>query len=122
MWTTGDGLSTDARLLHPAALRCFRYFRPHPFLTDQCLAIAASEVCTRILVRDNTATIRWTPAHLGVEGNEMADTWARVAAERKAHTVDRFYMLETSLSHMTRKTAKAKTRAKCVLQPPPELF
>ena len=49
------------------------------------------------------------PAHLGVKGrNEMADTWARIAAESRAHEIDRAYMLETSLSHMRKKTAESK--------------
>lgn len=42
----------------------------------QRLAIAAHEVGRRITCRDNTITARWTSVHQGVEGNEVADTWA----------------------------------------------
>ena len=40
-------------------------------------AIAAMEVCDRILARDNQVTIRWVPAHSKVEGNEKADDYER---------------------------------------------
>lgn len=47
----------------------------------QRLAVAIHEVGGRTTCRNNTAAIRWTPAHHGGEGNEAADTWAKAAAE-----------------------------------------
>ena len=44
-------------------------------------AAAAIDLCDRLMSRGNSVTIRWTPAHLGVEGNEMADPWAKGVAE-----------------------------------------
>ena len=44
------------------------------------MAIRAIEIAERITRRGNTITIRWTPAHVGVEGNERADRTAKDAA------------------------------------------
>ena len=52
---------------------------------------------------------RWTPAHLGAEGNEVADLYAGGATESTAHAVDRAYLRETSFPHMTKLSTKAKT-------------
>ena len=46
----------------------------------QRFAVAAIEVCSRILARDNDVTIRWVPAHSGATGNEVADRYAKSAA------------------------------------------
>ena len=50
----------------------------------QRFAIAAMEVCHRVLARDNNVTIRWVPSHNGIQGNETADEFARAAAEGSA--------------------------------------
>ena len=75
----------------------------------QTLAVEAIETCARLLSRDNTVTVRWTPAQLGVEGNEVADLYAKGAAESTLQAVDRAYLRQTSFAHMTRVTAEAKT-------------
>ena len=45
----------------------------------QRFAIAAMEVCTRLLAKENQVTIRWAPARHGVPGNERADEFAKAA-------------------------------------------
>lgn len=47
----------------------------------QRFAVAAIEVCTRLLLRKNEVTIRWVPAHHGVPGSERADEHAKAVAE-----------------------------------------
>ena len=44
------------------------------------MAIHAIELAGRLTRRGNTVAIRWTPAHVGVEGNERADLAAKDAA------------------------------------------
>ena len=50
----------------------------------QRLAIATLEVCARVLARDNDVTIRWVPAHHRVTSDEIADDFAKAAAEGSA--------------------------------------
>ena len=90
-------------------------------------ARAAIEWSYELRQRGNSITVRWTPAHVGVEGNEYADALAKRAAEGRA---DPEYLGETSLSHLTRKTTKARSEAagewiwshvrkECRYRPPP---
>ena len=61
--------------------------------------------------RGCSLTIRWTPAHKGVEGNGIADTYAaRWAAD--GYT-DRYkdYLREASLAHLSRKMTEARTQS-----------
>ena len=37
-----------------------------------------------LISRGNTLTPRWVPSHLGVDGNGVADEWARNTADRKS--------------------------------------
>ena len=46
--------------------------------------MAAIEVCSRILARDNNVTIRWIPAHSEATDNEVADECAKRAATGNA--------------------------------------
>lgn len=78
----------------------------------QRFAAARHEVCSCIVGRGSTVTIRWAPAHLGVEGNEEAGTWAKAAAEGSSYESDRAHPREMSLSHTTRETTKTKSRAR----------
>ena len=60
-----------------AAMRRLGGDTPGP---GQDMAIRAIEIAEHLAQRDNTVTIRWTPAHRGVEGNERADSAAKDAA------------------------------------------
>ena len=69
------------------------------------------EVCTRVLARDNKVTIRWVPAHHGVPGSEIADEYAKTAAEGsppRDEVPDEYNRWETSLSNMTKAAAEAR--------------
>ena len=60
-----------------AAMRRLEGDAPGP---GQEMAIRAIEIADRIVRRGNTITIRWTPAHVGIEGNERADQAAKSSA------------------------------------------
>ena len=74
--------------------------------------MAAIEVCSRILARDNDVTIRWVPAHSGATGNEVADRYAKSVATGGApvEEIPEGYADETSLSHMTRVAAETRSQ------------
>ena len=63
----------------------------------QRFAIAIMEVCDRLASRGNGLTVRWVPSHPGAEGNEVADEWAKMAAEGPRDTVSR-YLGKTSFA------------------------
>ena len=69
------------------------------------------ETARAITERDNTITIRWTPSHTGVEGNELADSMAKRAAEEREERAPIPYLREASLSHLTRTTTEARSTA-----------
>ena len=54
----------------------------------QRLAVGATGACGRVMSWGNSITIRWTPAHLGADGNDMAGLYARRAAESELYAVD----------------------------------
>ena len=58
--------------------------------------------------RGNEVTIRWTPSHQGVDGNERADALARRAAAREQSRESLAYLQEASLSHLTRRSTEAR--------------
>ena len=49
----------------------------------QRFGVAAIEVEPRLATAGNEVTIRWVPAHAGAEGNEVADRYAKDAANRQ---------------------------------------
>ena len=63
----------------------------------------------QIRSRGNDISLRWTPAHQGVDGNEQADAWAKRAAERREGRADPAYLREASLSKLTRVSTERRT-------------
>ena len=77
----------------------------------QCLARAAIEVCSRLRARDNMVHVRWVPAHIGIEGNEVADTFAKEAAGGRQYSVEDRQLREASLAHLSRLATERRSRA-----------
>ena len=78
---------------------------------DQCWARAAIEVCSRLRARDNMVHVRWVPAHIGIEGNEVADTFAKEAAGGRQYSVEDRQLREASLTHLSRLAMERRSRA-----------
>ena len=76
----------------------------------QALERAASGCSYELRQRGNSVTVRWAPAHAGVEGNERTDALAKRAAEGEEDRAILDYLREASLSHLTRKTTEARSR------------
>ena len=66
------------------------------------------------MARDEKVTIRWFLAHCKIAGNEKADEIAKAAAARRTQEeeVPDEYRWETSLSQMTKVSAKARSRTR----------
>ena len=63
----------------------------------QRFAVTIIEVCSRLSSRGNTLTLRLVPSHLGIEGNEVADDWAkRVAGDSDETTKERLTPLASA--------------------------
>ena len=62
-------------------------------VTSSRLGPGQRPAVTAIEARDGPRAeeIRWTLAHLGVEGNEMADLYTKGAAESAVYAVDRLW-------------------------------
>ena len=91
-----------------AAIARVRYDDCRP---AQALARAVVDFSCELHQRGNSITIRWAPSREGVEGNEQADTLAKRAAEGKGNRASPKYLREASLSHLTRKSTEARTKA-----------
>ena len=91
-----------------AALSRVQHDRTGP---GQTLAVKAITTVREITGRGNTLTLRWTPSHEGVSGNERADREAKAAAEGERDTADHDYLRQASLSHLTRVTTETRTNA-----------
>ena len=88
-----------------AAMRRLMGDAPGP---GQDMAIRAIDIAERIVRQGNTVTVRWTPAHVGVEGNERADMAAKSAATLPPlrSTRERY-----SLAFLRRRTKEGVTRS-----------
>ena len=62
----------------------------------QALVSAVVDFSHEIRGRGDSVTVRWTPAHQGVDGNEQADAWAKRAAEKREGRADPTYLGELS--------------------------
>ena len=75
----------------------------------QVLARATIEASHQLWARGNDVTIRWTPSHQEVAGNERADACAKAAAAGDHAAAEPAYLREASLSHLSRLTTEART-------------
>ena len=77
----------------------------------QALARAVVDITSELRQRGNSIAVRWTPAYLGVKGNEHADATTKRAAGGEEDRANTEYLGEASLAHLTRKTTEARSRA-----------
>ena len=76
-------------------------------------ARATTEVCTRLMARQNEITILWCPAHKDVAGNEFADGLAKETAERRSRGFPEApdqVRWQASLSHLVRRATERRPR------------
>ena len=66
-------------------------------------------MCSRLASQGNTLTLIWAPSHSGIENNEVADDWAKMAAESPPVAIPRDYLRETSFTHTTRRATEARS-------------
>ena len=57
------------------------------------------------------ALTRWTPGNKRVKGNEIADTYAKWAADGYPDAMDNSSLREAGLAHLTRRATEAGTRS-----------
>ena len=76
----------------------------------QAFAGATVEVTKRLTTQGFSVSLRWVPAHKGVEDNEMAGVFAKAAAEGASDSVGRQLPRQVSISHLTRVTTEARTQ------------
>ena len=87
----------------------------------QALARVIVKLGGLLIERGCSVTIRWTPAHKGVEENEAAGFYAKLAAETHYDLVGRAYLQEASLAHLARKTTESGPRQEQPGVPPSAL-
>ena len=51
-----------------------------------------------LMQQGNTVTIRWRPARVGVDGNEIADLWVKTAAGSAVYVVKKPLLEEAGLA------------------------
>ena len=77
----------------------------------QALARAAIAQAFEIHSRGNTITIRWTPSHSGIGGNNQAGMAAKSAAANRQSAIDPIFRDEASLSYLKRVTTGTRSNA-----------
>ena len=77
----------------------------------QALARAVIAQASEVHSRGNMITIRWTPSHTGVEGNDQADIAAKSAASNRQGAIDPIFQNEASLSYLKRVTTETRAMA-----------
>jgi len=85
-----------------------RCLHDHPG-PGQSLQKAHNRWCKELGERGDTLAIKWVPGHADVEGNEVADFWAKQAAHTRAYATDKPYLNETSMAFMSRKATEARS-------------
>ena len=74
----------------------------------------ATEVCARLLARQNRVMVHWVPVHGGVAGNEVAGDLAKQAADGPSRDFskvsDQIRRQVSSLSHPHRRAAEQRPR------------
>lgn len=73
----------------------------------QDMAVTISDLRQRLINQGNIVTLRWTPAHREVEGNEQADERAKEAA---ALPLPRTTRRRYNLSFLRRRATERATR------------
>ena len=72
-------------------------------------ARAIIELATRLVGRGNEVLILWVPAHVGVEGNEVADGMAKEAAAGQIYGVPDQVRWQASLPHLSRRATERRS-------------
>lgn len=77
----------------------------------QALARAIIRTYESLQERGCSVDLRWTPAHKGVIGDEVAGGCAKAGAESTAYACSREYLAEASASYLARRATERRSQA-----------